>query len=417
MLDFAAMTLYVSPVLLGGVMKIHEYQAKALLREAGVSCPEGHAATSLAGMEALDGKLADGVWVVKAQVHAGGRGKGIAYRDGTEVGRGVQVKRSPGEALAAAKSLLGATLVTVQTGKKGKRIGRVLIERGVEIATELYLAFIVDRDNSRVALIGSSEGGTEIEEVARKSPEKIHTVGIDPLVGLKEYHARDMAIRLGIPVGSLPGFVSLATKLYGVFASKDCSLAEVNPLVITKSGAVIALDAKLGFDDNGLFRHPEVVALRDLDEEEPSEVEAADAKLNYIKLDGDIGCLVNGAGLAMATMDAVKECGGEPANFLDVGGTATADNVALSFRIMLRDKVKGIFVNVFGGIVRCDVVAQGLVEALSKVKLDIPLVVRLAGNRKDEAVAILAGSGLPIITADDMKDGAEKIVRACGGTR
>jgi len=394
-------------------MKIHEYQAKQVLAAGGIPVPEAVPVTSCAQLDEVASKLGPGVWVVKAQVHAGGRGKGRVFRDGAEVGRGVTVTRSPQDALALARKLLGSTLVTVQTGSKGRVVNRVLIEKGVDIAAEYYLAVIVDRDHSRIALMGSSEGGTEIEEVARKTPEKIHTIGVDPLVGFRDFHARDLGLRMGLPAGAMKGFTRLVANLYKVFVDKDCSLAEINPLVLTRGGEVIALDAKLGFDDNALFRHADMAALRDLAEEEPLEVEAGDAKLNYIKLDGSIGCLVNGAGLAMATMDAIKDCGGEPANFLDVGGTATADNVALSFRIMLKDKVAGIFVNVFGGIVRCDVVAQGLVEALAKVELSIPLVVRLAGNRKDEAQEILLKSGLPIIRATDMRDGAEKIVAAC----
>lgn len=394
-------------------MKIHEYQAKGLFREMGIPCPDGHVVTSPEEIDALESSLSPGVWVVKSQIHAGGRGKGRIYKDGTEVCRGVQVERSGQEALATARQMLGGTLVTIQTGSTGKTVNRVLVEAGVDIAAEYYLAAIIDRETSTMALMASTEGGTEIEEVAKQTPEKIHTVRIDPQLGFRSYHGRVLGLKLGLAGDQLKQFIGLVGRLYSLFVEKDCSLAEINPLIVTGAGDVMAIDGKLNFDDNGLYRQPELVALRDLSEEEPSEVEAAEAKLTYIKLDGNIGCLVNGAGLAMATMDVIKAFGGEPANFLDVGGTATPENVAKSFRIMLRDQVSGIFVNVFGGIVRCDVVAQGLVDALAEVKLEIPLVVRLAGNRMTEAVALLKESGLPIITADNMKDGAMKIVQAC----
>jgi succinyl-CoA synthetase beta subunit len=392
-------------------MKIHEHQAKSLFRSFGIPCPEGFVVTDAAGLDELPGKLGPGIWVVKSQIHAGGRGKGRISREGREVARGVQVARTPEEAVEMARTMFGGTLVTVQTGPLGKTVNRILVEAGVRIASEFYLAAIIDRESSKVAIMASTEGGTEIEEVARTTPEKIHTVRIDPLLGYKAYHGRTLGLKLGLEEGPLKQFTALVGNLYRLFVEKDCSLAEINPLVLTEEGDIVAIDGKLNFDDNGLFRHPDVVAMRDLSEEEPSEVD--EAKLSYIKLDGNIGCLVNGAGLAMATMDVIKLFGGEPANFLDVGGTATPENVARSFRIMLRDKVEGIFVNVFGGIVRCDVVAQGLVEALGQVELDIPLVVRLEGNRKEEAVALLAASNLPLITATDMKDGALKIVAAC----
>ena len=394
-------------------MKIHEYQAKGLFREVGIPCPEGHLVTSAAEIDAVAGQLTPGVWVVKSQIHAGGRGKGRISVDGVDVGGGVRVTANADAAIAAARGMLGGTLVTLQTGPAGKRVNRVLVEAGVDIASEFYLAAIIDRETERVAIMASTEGGTEIEEVARETPEKIHTVRIDPLLGYRSYHGRVLGLKLGFQGDVLKQFVKLVGNLYRLFVDRDCSLAEVNPLVLTTQDQLVAIDGKMNFDDNGLYRQADILALRDLDEEEPLEVEAAEFQLNYIKLDGNIGCLVNGAGLAMATMDIIHACGGTPANFLDVGGTATPENVARSFRIMLRDNVAGIFVNVFGGIVRCDVVASGLVEALSEVQLDIPLVVRLEGNRKDEAIALLAESGLPIITADNMKDGAMKIVRAC----
>jgi len=394
-------------------MKIHEYQAKELFRKFSIPCPEGHVVGDQTELDTLEGALGVGVWVVKSQVHAGGRGKGKTYREGKECGRGVHVTRDGTEAIEKAREMLGSTLVTIQTGEKGKSVNKVLVEAGVDIAAEFYLAVIIDRETSTVAVMASTEGGTEIEVVARETPEKIHTIRIDPLLGYKEFHGRSLGLKLGLPATALRPFAALVGNLFRLFVEKDCSLAEINPLILTGAGEVMAIDGKINFDDNALFKHADIVQMRDLSEEEPSEVEAADAKLSYIKLDGNIGCLVNGAGLAMATMDTIKDSGGSPANFLDVGGTATPENVAKSFQLMLRDKVEGIFVNVFGGIVRCDVVAQGLVEALGSVELSIPLVVRLEGNRKDEAIKILKESGLPLITATDMKDGARKIVAAC----
>jgi len=394
-------------------MKVHEFQAKKLFRDHGIPVPDGTVVEKEADLAGLAAHLSGNLFVVKAQIHAGGRGKGTAWRDGTQVGRGVQVVRTPDEAVRAARSLLGATLVTIQTGASGRVVHKVLVENGVDIDREFYLAAILDRETASVALMASAEGGTEIEEVAHKTPERIHKVRINPLLGYREFHGRNLATKLGLSGEAVTQFVRLAGNLVRLFLARDCSLAEVNPLVRTRQGNLMAIDGKLNFDDNAMFRQETLAELRDVAEEEPSEVEADMARLTYIKLDGSIGCLVNGAGLAMATMDIIKDCGGEPANFLDVGGTATAENVAKSFDIMLRDHVRGIFVNVFGGIVRCDVVAQGLVDALSRVKLDIPLVVRLEGNRKAEALAILAGSGLPLITAADMRDGATKIVAAC----
>jgi len=396
-------------------MKVHEFQAKGLFGEYGIPCPRGIVVEKCPGAEEIRERLQGPVYVVKAQIHAGGRGKGRVFHKGKEVSRGVVVVKGAQEASEAACRILGNTLVTVQTGPAGKTVNKVLIENGVDIDKEFYLAAIVDRERAQVALMASSFGGTEIEVVAKEHPEAILTQRIDPLLGYRDYNGRELALGLGLPAPAVKQFASLAGKLYKLFVGLDCSLAEVNPLVLTRSGELIAIDAKLNFDDNASYRHPELARLRDLGEEEPSEVEAAEAKLSYIKLHGNIGCLVNGAGLAMATMDVIKDFGGNPANFLDVGGTATPENVAASFRIMLRDEVAGIFVNVFGGIVRCDVVAQGLVDALSGMELKIPVVVRLQGNRKAEAVEILSRSGLPLIAATDMKDGAAKIVAACKG--
>jgi len=394
-------------------MKIHEYQAKQLFRDYGIPCPDGFVVQTEEAVQALGEQLTEGIWVVKSQIHAGGRGKGTVQRQGNQVCRGVVVARSADEAVRLTGDMLGGTLVTLQTGPRGKTVRTVLVEAGVDIASEFYLAAIIDRETSCVAIMASTEGGTEIEVVARETPEKIHTVRVDPMTGFKEFHGRNLGHRLGLKGGAGKAFTRLVGNLYRLFVEKDCSLAEINPLVLTTGGEVVAIDGKINFDDNGLFRQPDIVALRDLGEEEPTEVEAAEARLTYIRLDGNIGCLVNGAGLAMATMDVIKEFGGNPANFLDVGGTATPENVARSFQLMLRDQVDGIFVNVFGGIVRCDVVAQGLVDALGQVELSIPLVVRLAGNRRAEAVKILEASGLQLTTASDMKDGAMKIVEAC----
>jgi succinyl-CoA synthetase beta subunit len=397
-------------------MKIHEFQAKQLFKEYGVPCPEGITVCSRRGAQRIPSRLPEGRCVVKAQIHAGGRGKGRLMAAGVEKGRGVQVHAGPAPAAEAASAMLGCTLVTAQTGPAGRKVRQVLVEKAVEIKAELYLALVLDRESGRIALMASTEGGTEIEEVARKTLEKIHTVRVDPLLGYRQHHGRNLAVALRLPPAVADQLVDLAGRLYRLFLEKDCSLVEINPLVLTAGDRLMALDGKVNFDDNGLFRHPEVVELQDLNEEEPSEVEAAQARLSYIKLDGNIGCLVNGAGLAMATMDIIREFGGAPANFLDVGGTATAENVARSFQIMLKDKVAGIFVNVFGGIVRCDVVAQGLVEALSRIELEIPVVVRLQGNRKEEASQVLQTSGLPLTIVSDMKDGARKIVEACGRT-
>jgi len=384
-------------------MNIHEYQGKELFRKFGVATPRGTPAfnvdEAVSAAQGLGGK----VWVVKAQIHAGGRGKG----------GGVKVVKSIDDVREAAKKMLGMTLVTHQTGPQGRVVRRLLIEEGADIRKELYVAMVVDRALQQVVLMASSEGGMDIEEVAAKAPEKIHRVAIDPFKGLADADAELVARRIGVPEELVPKARDLFKSLYRCFDEEDCSLVEVNPLILTGDGRVVALDAKLNFDDNALFRHPDIVALRDLDEEDPAEVEASKFDLNYIQLDGDIGCLVNGAGLAMATMDTIKLYGGAPANFLDVGGGATAEKVTEAFKIMLRNpKLAAILVNIFGGIMKCDVIAQGVVAAAKQVGLKVPLVVRLEGTNVDLGKKILADSGLPIISGNDMGDAAQKVVAA-----
>jgi len=384
-------------------MKIHEYQAKEILRRFGVATPRGVACFTLD--EALEAgrRLGGSVWVVKAQIHAGGRGKG----------GGVKVARTLDELKRHAQAILGMRLVTHQTGPEGRIVGRLLVEEGADIRAELYIGMVVDRSSQRVVLMASSEGGMDIEEVAARTPEKIHKVFIDPANGLTVDQATDVAGLIGIPGPALPQAAELLRGLYRAFDETDASLAEINPLIVTAKGEVLALDAKMNFDDNALFRHPEIVALRDLDEEDPAEIEASEFGLSYISLDGNIGCLVNGAGLAMATMDIIKLYGAEPANFLDVGGGATTDKVTEAFKLMLRNsKVQAILVNIFGGIMKCDVIAQGVVEAARQVKLSVPLVVRLEGTNVDLGKRILAESGLPIISAGNMADAAQKVVAA-----
>ncbi len=383
-------------------MNIHEYQAKELLRQYGVSVPRGHVAFTVD--EAVDAarELGTDVVVVKAQIHAGGRGKA----------GGVKIAKSLDEVRTYASELLGKTLVTHQTGPEGKEVKRLLIEEGCAIDKEYYVGLVVDRSSDRVVLMASAEGGTEIEEVAAKTPEKIFKEYIDPLTGLMPFQARRIAFKLGIPARLVNKASQFMIGLYNCFVEKDCSIAEINPLVTTKDGDVLALDAKLNFDDNALYRHPELLEYRDLDEEDPKEIEASKYDLSYVSLDGNIGCMVNGAGLAMATMDIIKYYGGEPANFLDVGGGATKEKVTEAFKIILSDeKVKGIFVNIFGGIMRCDVIAEGVVAAAKQVGLSVPLVVRLEGTNVDLGKEILQNSGLDIIPAETMADGAEKIVK------
>ncbi|MNZ67824.1 Succinyl-CoA ligase [ADP-forming] subunit beta [compost metagenome] len=382
-------------------MNIHEYQGKAVLKQYGVVVPEGKVAFSVD--EAVEAAKALGtpVVVVKAQIHAGGRGKA----------GGVKVAKNLDEVRAYAGEILGKVLVTHQTGPEGKEVKRLLIEQGCDIKKEYYIGVVLDRATGRVVMMASEEGGTEIEEVAEHSPEKIFKEIVDPAVGLQAFQARKLAYAINIPSELVNKAVKFMISLYTAFVEKDASIAEINPLVVTGDGQVIALDAKLNFDSNALYRHKDILELRDLDEEDEKEIEASKYDLSYIALDGNIGCLVNGAGLAMATMDIIKYYGGDPANFLDVGGGATAEKVTEAFKIILSDeKVRGIFVNIFGGIMRCDVIANGVVEAAKQVGLDRPLVVRLEGTNVDLGKAILKESGLNIVAADSMADGAQKIV-------
>ena len=389
-------------------MKIHEYQAKEILRKYGVTTPRGVPCFSVDEAVKAVQQLGGRVWVVKAQIHAGGRGKG----------GGVRVAKSESEVREWAGKILGMQLRTHQTGPEGQKVRRLLIEEGADIKKELYVGMVVDRGTQRVALMASSEGGMDIEEVAAKAPEKIHRVYIDPGTGLKDAGADDIAKKIGVPQASVPQARAILKGLYKAFDETDASLAEINPLILTGDGKVVALDAKMSFDDNALFRHPELQALRDLDEEDPAEVEASKYDLNYIQLEGDIGCLVNGAGLAMATMDIIKLYGGSPANFLDVGGGATTEKGTEAFKIMLRiPHLKAILVNIFGGIMKCDVIAAGVVAAAKQVSLRVPLVVRLEGTNVDLGKKILAGSGLPIISGSNMADAAQKVVAASKGKR
>jgi succinyl-CoA synthetase beta subunit len=387
-------------------MKIHEYQAKEILRKYGVVTPRSVPCFTVDEAVAAAKTLGGPVWVVKAQIHAGGRGKG----------GGVKVAKSEGEVKQYASQILGMQLVTHQTGPGGQKVRRLLIEEGADIKKELYVGMVVDRVAQRVTLMASSEGGMDIEEVAAKTPEKIHKVAIDPVKGLTDAEADDVARKIGIPEASVPQARAVLQGLYRAFDETDASLAEINPLILTGDGRVVALDAKVNFDSNGLFRHPDLVAMRDLDEEDPAEVEASKYDLSYISLDGNIGCMVNGAGLAMATMDTIKLYGAEPANFLDVGGGATTEKVTEAFKLMLANpKVKGILVNIFGGIMRCDTIADGIVTAARETHLSVPLVVRMKGTNEDIGKKILRDSGLPIISADNMAEAAEKIVAAVSG--
>ncbi len=382
-------------------MNIHEYQGKEILRKYGVSVPNGKVAFTVEeAVEAAKG-LGTQVCVVKAQIHAGGRGKA----------GGVKVAKNLDEVRTYASEILGKTLVTHQTGPEGKEVKRLLIEEGCDIKKEYYVGLVLDRATSKVVLMASEEGGTEIEEVAEKTPEKIFKEEIDPVLGLMPYQARRIAFNINIPKELVNQAVKFMMGLYNAYIEKDCSIAEINPLVVTGDGKVMALDAKLNFDSNALYRQKDVLAYRDLEEEDPKEIEASKYDLSYISLDGNIGCMVNGAGLAMATMDIVKHYGGDPANFLDVGGGATAEKVTEAFKIILSDpNVKGIFVNIFGGIMKCDVIAEGVVEAAKQVQLSVPLVVRLEGTNVDLGKKILAESGLAITPAESMADGAQKIV-------
>ncbi|HLT95232.1 MAG TPA: ADP-forming succinate--CoA ligase subunit beta [Acidimicrobiia bacterium] len=404
-------------------MKIHEHQAKELMAARGIAVPQGRVATSVeeaaAAVRPLIEASGNPVVVVKSQIHAGGRGKGT-FREHPDV-RGVNVvtagidggpEAAEAEVRALAEKMLGSTLVTIQTGEEGKQVNRLYIEQGIDIARELYLSILLDRSVSRNIVMASTEGGMEIEKVAEETPEKILRETIDPAIGLADFQANALARGLQLEGDAAANFARFVKALSEAAVELDAELIEINPLVVTTDGQVMALDGKMAFDDNALFRHPDIVAMRDESEEDPAELEAKEAGLSYINLDGTIGCLVNGAGLAMATMDTIKHVGGEPANFLDVGGGANADQVATAFSIITRDpKVKGIFVNIFGGIMRCDTIATGVVEAVERVGLEVPLVVRLEGTNVEEGKRILRESGLDLIAADDMKDGAEQIVR------
>src|SRR5690625_2361040 len=397
-------------------MNIHEYQAKELLRAAGAPVPKGVAVLQADHAREAVEELGGPVWVVKAQIHAGGRGKGsFKEKEAGEKG-GVRVTKDPEEAVQFAQQMLGKTLVTEQTGPAGKQVGRVYIEEGAGIAREFYLALLVDRDTSRVAFIVSTEGGMDIEAVAAATPEKIITFSVDPATGIQPFHGRKLALALGLTGEAAKQIGRLAGTLYRTFLEKDVSLMEINPLILTDDGNLICLDAKMEFDSNALYRQQAILELRDEAEEDPEEPEAPKYDLNYLALDGEIGCMVNGAGLAMATMDIIKLYGSEPANFLDVGGGATKDKVTEAFKIITSDpKVKGILVNIFGGIMRCDVIAEGVVAAVKEVGLKVPLVVRLAGTNVERGKQIINESGLDVIAADDLADAAGKIVKAVKG--
>ena len=387
-------------------MNIHEYQGKEILRKYGVVVPDGKVAYTAAEAEEIARELSTDVCVVKAQIHAGGRG----------MGGGVKVAKSKAEVKGLAKEILGMQLVTHQTGPEGKEVKRVLVEEGCDIKTELYLGMVIDRETSRIVMMASTEGGMEIEEVAEKTPEKILKQYIDPAVGMQGYQARNLAFGLGLDKAVIGKTVKLMMGLYQAFVDSDCSLAEINPMVITGDGNVMALDAKMNFDSNALYRQKAIEEMRDFDEEDPNEIEASKHELSYIALDGNIGCMVNGAGLAMGTMDTIKLHGGSPANFLDVGGSATEERVMEAFKIILSDtKVKAILVNIFGGIMKCDVIAAGVIAAAKQIDLKVPLVVRLEGTNVEIGKKLLAESGIDLIPADGMKDAAEKVVAAAKG--
>jgi succinyl-CoA synthetase beta subunit len=392
-------------------MNIHEYQAKDLLAKFGVPVPAGHAAMSVEEAVAAAEKLPGPLYVVKSQIHAGGRGKGRFKELGPDAKGGVRLAHSIEEVRQHAEEMLGKTLVTVQTGAEGKQVQRLYITDGVDIAKEYYLALLVDRGSGRIAIVASTEGGMDIEAVAHDTPEKIETITIDPATGLMPHHGREVAAALDLSGDLAKQAQDVLTKLYDAFLGTDASQIEINPLAVTDQGRVMVLDAKVGFDSNAMFRHRELEELRDESEEDPMEVEASKFDLAYIKLDGDIGCMVNGAGLAMATMDIIKLNGAFPANFLDVGGGASKEKVTAAFKIILSDPaVKGILVNIFGGIMRCDIIAEGIIAAAREVDLSVPLVVRLEGTNVEEGKAILAQSGLPIVAANDLGDAARKIV-------
>ncbi|RFU12696.1 ADP-forming succinate--CoA ligase subunit beta [Rhodobacteraceae bacterium W635] len=397
-------------------MNIHEYQAKALLRDYGAPVSDGRVVLKAEDAKNAAGQLDGPLWVVKAQIHAGGRGKG-SFKE-AEAGEkgGVRLAKSVEEAADEAKKMLGKTLVTHQTGPVGKQVGRVYIEDGSDIDRELYLAFLVDRSSSRISIVASTEGGMDIEEVAATTPEKILSFSIDPVTGFMPYHGRRVAFALGLEGAQVKQCVKLLGQLYQAFTEKDMEMLEINPLIVMNDGNLKVLDAKLGFDGNAIYRHPDIGELRDTTEEDPKELQASKYDLNYIALDGEIGCMVNGAGLAMATMDIIKLYGAEPANFLDVGGGATKEKVTEAFKIITSDpQVKGILVNIFGGIMRCDIIAEGVIAAVKEVGLEVPLVVRLEGTNVDKGKEIIRSSGLNVIAADDLKDGAQKIVKAVKG--
>ena len=397
-------------------MNIHEHQAKALLRAAGAPVSDGRMIQRAEDAKVAAGELDGPVWVVKAQIHAGGRGKGTFSESGAGEGGGVRIAKSVEEAADEARRMLGRTLVTKQTGPAGKQVNRIYIEDGARIDREFYLALTVDRGSSRISFICSTEGGIDIEEVAEEKPDSILSFGVDPATGYQPFHGRRIAFALGLAGAQVKQCVRLMGILYRMFVDKDMEMLEINPLILTESGDLLCLDAKMGFDSNAAYRHADICDLRDVTEEDPKELEASKHDLNYIALDGDIGCMVNGAGLAMATMDIIKLYGAEPANFLDVGGGATKEKVAEAFKIITSDKrVKGILVNIFGGIMRCDVIAEGVVDAVKEVGLDVPLVVRLEGTNVEQGKEILVHSDVDVIAADDLRDGAEKIVAAVRG--
>lgn len=394
-------------------MNIHEYQAKAVLGEAGAPVSDGHVAFSPEEAASSAQKLPGPVFVVKSQIHAGGRGKGRFTELGLDAGGGVRLARSVEEVHVHASEMLGNTLVTHQTGASGKQVTRLYIEQGSDIASEFYLSLLVDRESSQVAFVVSTEGGVNIEEVAEEAPEKIVTFSVDPATGFMPHHGRRIADALNLTGDLGKQAQRLGAVLYGIFLAKDMSLLEINPLVVTADDRLVCLDAKMGFDSSALARHPDIIELRDLTEEDEKEITASEYGLSYVALDGDIGCMVNGAGLAMATMDIIKLYGSEPANFLDVGGGATKEQVTAAFKIITADpNVKGILVNIFGGIMRCDVIAEGVVAAMREVDLKVPLVVRLEGTNVDKGKAVLTESGLNVIAADDLDDAAQKVVAA-----
>ena len=397
-------------------MNIHEYQAKALLRSYGAPVSDGRVVKRAEEAKTAAGELDGPLWVVKAQIHAGGRGKGSFQEGGAGEKGGVRLAHSVEEAADEARRMLGRTLVTHQTGPAGKQVGRIYIEEGASIAKEFYLALLVDRGSSRVSVVCSTEGGVDIEDVAAKTPEKIVSFSIDPATGFQPWHGRRVAFALGLEGRAFKQCVALIGTLHQLFVEKDAEMVEINPLILTEAGDVVCLDAKMGFDGNALYRHADIAEMRDESEEDPKELQASKYDLNYIALDGEIGCMVNGAGLAMATMDIIKLYGSEPANFLDVGGGATTEKVTEAFKIITSDEnVKGILVNIFGGIMRCDVIAEGIVAAVKEVGLSVPLVVRLEGTNVEKGKEIINGSGLDVIAADDLGDAAEKVVQAVRG--